>query len=117
MCKQVTIRFNGFECHVDAYASDIKDLPSLLCQAGNAVNELIEVEEEEPAGEEVTIGPLATKASAAGFEANGQILAKLAALLQTAITNAPELISEISAIIALFGGKLPAPTPSPSTAA
>ena len=39
--------------------------------------------------------------------ANGQILAKLAAMLQVAIANAPQLIAEISSLIALFGGKAP----------
>ena len=56
-------------------------------------------------------GPEA-EALTAGYEANGQILAKLAALLQAAIANAPQLIAEISTIIALFGGKVTPPSPS-----
>jgi hypothetical protein len=40
--------------------------------------------------------------------ANGQILMTLASLLQKALQNAPQLIAEISTLIALFGGKAPA---------
>ena len=37
--------------------------------------------------------------------------------LLVAMANAPQLIGEIGAIIAMFSGSVPSPTPSPSTAA
>ena len=111
MPKILNIRYNGYEAEVVAYASRVEDLPALMCDASNALNALLPVEEPDSDGEVACCSHL-TEAAAptAGFGANGAILAKLDALLQVAIANAPQLISEISAIIAMFGGTVPSPT-------
>ena len=49
--------------------------------------------------------------------ANGVIIAKLMTMLQWAMTNAPQLIAEITAILALFGAKVPATVASDTAAA
>lgn len=68
------------------------------------VDETGDVHEDAPTCE--AHGPLG-----AGYEANGQILARLTSLLQNALQNAPQLITEITTLIALFGGK-PVVTPA-----
>ena len=102
MSQLVRIVYTGREGEALVYTNIPEDLPKLLCYAGNAVNELVHSDEDEDEDAETTTGGYG-----AGYEANGQILAKLSALLQMAIANAPQLISEITTLIGLFGGKVP----------
>jgi hypothetical protein len=114
MPKQLNIHYNGQDVEVYVYSSRVEDGPSLLCDAGNAVNALLEVEGADPCPCETVAAKSAT--APAGFDANGQIIASIGALMQKAIANAPALIAEIQtlapeiqALIALFG-KTPSTT-------
>jgi hypothetical protein len=109
MSNLVRIVYNGTEAEVLAYARFAEDLPALLQGAHDAVADLLSAETGDDA-EEPTVGPVVTKAAAPGFQANGQIIAAVGALIQKAVANAPALIAEIqalapeiSALIALFG--------------
>ena len=114
MHELTKIHFDGNGVEVYVYAEDCEDMPSLLCDARKAVTALLDVEETNSDAEVVCTGHLATTAAPGGFQANGQIIAAIGALVQKAITNAPALIAElqtlapeIEALIALFG-KTPA---------
>lgn len=111
-CKCTSVRTEGYGAGYNSDGQILAKLSALLQTAILHAPELIA---------EITAimalfgakgpGPSQVTAPTAGFEANGQILAKLAALLQVAIANAPQLIAEITAILALFGAKVPGPTP------
>ncbi len=112
MSQTMRIVYNGREAEISASASYAEDLPLMLRNAAQAVDALLA---EEEGGEEVCTRHVATEAAApAGFQANGQVIAAIGALVQKAIAAAPALIAEIqtlepeiAALIALFG-KTPA---------
>ena len=105
MPKQLNIHFNGYAVEIYVYASNVEDASKLLCDAGNAVNALLGVEEpDSDEGEVVCTGHVATKAAApVGFQANGQVIAAIGALIQKAVAAAPVGFQANGQVIAAIG--------------